>query len=95
MNTQMSNEHLQQRVIEYLYGDLTADARQQFESALQADPQLQALLDDFRRSEPDGSDDVADTRATHVDRNLRREGVVPIGSPCENLGFQGLIAPED
>lgn len=42
----MSNEHLQHRVIEYLYGDLTADARQQFESALQADPQLQALLDE-------------------------------------------------
>ena len=42
----MSNERLQQRVIEYLYGDLDADARQQFESALQADPQLQALLDE-------------------------------------------------
>ncbi len=42
----MNNERLQQRVITYLYGDMEAAERQQFEEDLQGDADLQRLLDE-------------------------------------------------
>ena len=96
MTTAVDKEQLEYQMIQYLYGDMDARARAEFEQALANDPVLQAMLDEeqgFNSAFPVGMQPLIDDERLQGNRWLLRQNLQKAARPGFSIRnwLQGLL----